>query len=159
MVVRPNDKDLEPLFEYTGTSVDGDGRQETVHLENLDDGCLDLRVDAPQRPSWKNTLWQGPLQHRLCLSMEKHSSLSSPVYSLPSDSPHQWSEHRLGATSAGLWVTHNHDPITIPSLPPPLLIGVSQDRVKGANSTTRWRHMGRTQIDVGGTFLRKNQWT
>ena len=28
-------------------------------------------------------------EHRLCLSMEKDPSLSSPVYSLRSDSPHQ----------------------------------------------------------------------
>ena len=33
-------------------------------------------------------------------------------------------------------MTHNNDPITIPSLPPPLLIGVSDDRVKGADGTT-----------------------
>ena len=33
-------------------------------------------------------------------------------------------------------MTHNNDPITIPSLPPPLLIGVSDDRVKGAHCTT-----------------------
>ena len=78
---------------------------------------------------------EGPLQHRLCLSIEKDPSLSSPMYSLGSDSPHQWSEHRPGATSVGLWVTHN-DPIAILSLPPPLLIGVSDDRVKGADCTT-----------------------
>ena len=81
-----------------------------------------------------------------------------PVYSLRSDTPHQWSEHGPGTTSAGLWVTHNNDPITIPSLPPPLLIGVSDDRVKGVDGTTPlWRHMGRTQIDAGGTFSRKKQ--
>ena len=33
-------------------------------------------------------------------------------------------------------MTHNNDPITILSLPPPLLIGVSDDRVKGADGTT-----------------------
>ena len=33
-------------------------------------------------------------------------------------------------------MTHNNDPITIPSLPPPLLIGVSDDRVKGADGIT-----------------------
>ena len=38
--------------------------------------------------------------------------------------------------SAGPWVTYNNDPITIPSLPPPLLIGVSDDRVQGADCTT-----------------------
>ena len=108
-----------------------------MYLENLDDdGCLDLRADAPQGASRKNTSWQGPLQHRLCLSMEKGPSLSSPVYSLQSDSPHQWCEHGPGTTSAGLWVTHNNDPITIPSLAPPLLIGVSDDHVKGADCTT-----------------------
>ena len=69
--------------------------------------------------------------------MEKDPSLSSPVYSVRSDSPHQWSEHGPGTTSAGLWVTHNNDTIAIPSLPPPLLIGVSHDdRVKGADGTT-----------------------
>ena len=90
----------------------------------------------PQGASRKNTSWPGPLQHRLCLSMEKDPSLLSPVYSLRSDSPHQWSEHGPGTTSAGLWVTHNNDPITIPSLPPRLLLGVSDDRVKGAGGTT-----------------------
>ena len=69
-------------------------------------------------------------------SMEKDPSLSSPVYSLRSDSPQQWSEHGPRTTPAGLWVTHNNDPITIPSLPLPLLLGVSDDRVKGANCTT-----------------------
>ena len=38
--------------------------------------------------------------------------------------------------SIGLWVTHNSDPSTIPSLPPPLLIGVSDDRVRRADGTT-----------------------
>ena len=92
--------------------------------------------------------------------MEKDPSLSSPLYSLRSDSPHQWSEHGLGTTSAGLWVTHNNDPITIPSLPPPLLIGVSDDRVKGADGTTlleahgefgdrRWSHvLASESIDI-----------
>ena len=135
VVVRPSGEDLEHLFEYTAATVDGDGRQETVYLETLDNGCLDLRADAPQGASRKNTSWQGPLQHRLCLSMEKDPSLSSPVYSLQSDSPHQWSEHGPGTTSAGLSVTHNNDPITIPSLPPPLLFGVSDDRVNGVGGT------------------------
>ena len=80
VVVRPSGEDLEHLFEYAQATVDGYGRQETVYLDNLDDdGCLDLRVDAPQGASRKNTSWQGPLQHRLCLSMEKDPSLSSPV--------------------------------------------------------------------------------
>ena len=137
VVVRPNGEDLEHMFEYAQATVDGEGRLETVYLENLDDDrCLDLRADASQGASRKNTSWQGPLQHRLCLSMEKDPSFSSPVYSLRSDSPHQWSEHGPGTTSAGLWVAHNNNPITIPSLPPPLLIGVSDDRVKGANGTT-----------------------
>ena len=137
VVVRPSGEDLEHPFEYAQATVDADGRQETVYLENLDDdGCSDLRANAPQGASRKNTSWQGPLQHRLCLSMEKDPSLSSPVYSLRSDSPHQWSEHGPGTTSAGLWMTHNNDPITIPSLAPPLLIGVSDDCVKGAECTT-----------------------
>ena len=136
-VVPPRGEDIEHLFEYAQATVDADGRQETVYLENLDDdGCLDLRADAFQGASGKNTSWQGPLQHRLCVSMEKDPSFSSPVYSLRSDSPHQWSEHGPGTTSAGLWVTHNNDPITVPSLPPPLLIRVSNDRVKGADCTT-----------------------
>ena len=33
-------------------------------------------------------------------------------------------------------MTHNNDPITIPCVPPPLLIGVSDDRVKGADGAT-----------------------
>ena len=33
-------------------------------------------------------------------------------------------------------MTHNNDPITIPSLPPPLPIGMSDNRVKGADGTT-----------------------
>ena len=74
VVVRPSGEDLEYLFEYAQATVDGDGRQETVYLENLgDDGCLDLRADAPQGASQKNTSWQGPLQHRLCLSHGKGS--------------------------------------------------------------------------------------
>ena len=137
VVVRASGKDLGHLFRYAQATVDGDCRQETVYLQNLDDdGCLDLPADAPQGASRKNTSRQGPLQHRLCVSMEKDPILSSPVYSLRSDSPHQWSEHWPGTTSAGLWVTHNSDPISIPSLPPPLLIGVSDDRVKGADGTT-----------------------
>ena len=114
VVVRPSGEDLERLFDYAQGTVDADGRQETVYLENVDDdGCLNVRADAPQGASRKNTSWQGPLQHRLYLSMEKDPSLSSLVYSLRSDSPHQWSEHGPGATSAGLWVTpspsyHHH---------------------------------------------------
>ena len=137
VVVRPSGKGLVHLFEYAPATVDADGRKEMVYLENLDDDwCLDLRADVPQGASRKNTSWQGPLQHCLCLSMEKDPSMSSPVYSLCSDSPHQWSEHGPGTTSARPWVTHNNDPITIPSLPPPLLIGVSDDPVKGADCTT-----------------------
>ena len=136
VVVRPSDKDVEHLFEYAQATVDGDGRQETVYLVNQDDdGCLDFQADAPQGASRKNTSWQGPLPHRLCLSMETDPSLLSPVYSLSSDSPHQWSEYGPRATTTGLWVTHNNDPITIPYLSPPLCIGVSDDRVKGANGT------------------------
>ena len=79
VVVRPSGEDLEDLFEYAQATVDGDGRQETVYLENLDDdGCRDLRANALQRASRKNTLWQGPSQHRLCLSMAKDPSLSTP---------------------------------------------------------------------------------
>ena len=137
VVVRPGGKDVEHLFEYAQATLDANGCRETVYLENLDDnGCLDLRADAPHGASRKNTSWQGPLQHRLCLSTEKDPSLSSPVYSLRSDSPHQWSEHGPRTTSAGLWVTHNNDPITIPSLPPPPMIGVCDDRVKGVDCTT-----------------------
>ena len=55
VVVRPSCEDVEHLFEYTATTVDGDGSQAMVYLENLDDGCLDLRADAPQGASWKNT--------------------------------------------------------------------------------------------------------
>ena len=137
VVVRPNGEAQEHLYHHAQATVDGDGRQQTVYLENPDDDkCLHLRADAPQRASRKNTSWQRPLQHRLRLSMKKDPSLSRPVYSLRSDSPHQWSEHGSGTTSAGLWMAHNNDPITIPSLPPPLLIGVSDDHVKGANGTT-----------------------
>ena len=68
--------------------------------------------------------------------MEKDPSLSSPVYTLPSYSPHQWSDYGLGTTSAGLLVTQNNDPITIPSLPPSLLIGASDGRIKVADGTT-----------------------
>ena len=39
--------------------------------------------------------------------------------------------------SAGLWVTHNSNPVTTSSLPPPLLIGVSNEHVKGAHGTTQ----------------------
>ena len=59
VVVRPSGEDLEHQFEYTAATVDGEGRQETVYLENLDDRCLDLRADAPQGASRKNTSWQG----------------------------------------------------------------------------------------------------
>ena len=137
VVTRPNGEDLEHLFEYAQATVDEDARQDTVYLENVhDDRCLDLGADAPQGASRKNTKWQGPLQHRLCMSMERDPSLSSPVYSLRSDSPHQWSQHGPGTTSARLWVTHNNHPITIPSLPPPLLISASDERVKGVDGTT-----------------------
>ena len=160
VAVRPNGEDLEHLFEYGQATVTGDVRQETVYLENLDDdGCLDLQADASQGASRKKPSWQGPLLHRLCLSMEKDPSLSSPVYSLRSDSPHQWSEHGQETTSAGLWVTHNNDPITIPSLPPPLSIRVFDDRVKGVDGTTVLEAHWKTQIDGGGTFSRKNQST
>ena len=136
-VVRPSGEDLEHLFVYAQATVDRDGRHETVCLENPDDdGCLNLRADAPQGAFGKNTSWQGPLQHRLCLSMEKDPSLSSPVYCLRRHSPHQRREHGPRTTSAGLWVTHRDNPITIPSLPPPLLFGVSDSRVKGADGTT-----------------------
>ena len=135
VVVRLSGKDPEHLFVYTAGTVDGDGRQGTVYHESLDNGCLDLRADAPQGASWKHTSWQGHLQHRLCLSMEKDPSLSSPVYFLRRNSPHQWSEHGPGTTCDGLWVTHNKDPITIPFVPPPLLIGVSDDRIKAAHGT------------------------
>ena len=137
VVVRPSGEDLLHLFEYAHPTLDADGRQHTVYLENLDDdGCSDRTVDAHQGASRKNTSWQGRWQHWPCLSMEKDPKLSSPVCSLRSDSPHQWSDHGPGATSTGLWVTHNKDPITIPSLPPPLLIGLSDDRVKGVDCTT-----------------------
>ena len=82
VVVRPSGKDLWHLFEYS-TTVDGASCQETVYLETLEDGCLDLPAHAPQGASRKNTPWQRPLQHRLRLSMEKDPSLSSPVDSPP----------------------------------------------------------------------------
>ena len=56
VVVRPSREDLEHVFEYDQVTVDSDGRQETVYLEKLhDNGCLDLRADAPQGASRKNT--------------------------------------------------------------------------------------------------------
>ena len=61
VVVRRDGEDLEHLLEYTTTTIDSEDHQGTVYLEDLDDGCLDLRVDAPQGPSQKNTPWQGPL--------------------------------------------------------------------------------------------------
>ena len=82
VVVRPSGEDLEHLFEYTAATVDGEGGQGTGYLENVDDKCLDLRADAPQGASWKNTLLPRPLHHRLCWSNEKDPSLSSRVYSL-----------------------------------------------------------------------------
>ena len=130
-----------------------------MDLEKLEDGCLDLRAYAPQGASQKNTSWQGPLQHRLGLPMETDPSLSDPLYSLRSDSPHQWSEHGPGTTSAGLWVTHNNDPITIPYLPPPLLFGVPDDYVKGADGTTPPKAQGEDSNQAASTFLCKNQWT
>ena len=49
LVVRPSGEDLEHLLEYAQATVVADGRYETVYLEKLDDdGCLDLRADAPQ---------------------------------------------------------------------------------------------------------------
>ena len=160
VVVRPSGEDLEHLFEYTAGTVDGDGRQGTVYLENLDDGCLDLPADAPQGASPKNTSWQSTLQHRLCLCIEKDPSLSSPVYSLRSDSPHQWSEHGLGTRSSGLWVTHNNDPITVsPLYHHHYLLGYPTTVSRGQTVALRWRHMRGTQIDVGGRFLHKNQST
>ena len=39
-------------------------------------------------------------------------------------------------------MTHNNDPITIPSLPPPLLIGPSDNHVRGANRTTPLEEQG-----------------
>ena len=43
VVVRASGEDREHLFEYTQGTVDGDGRQVTVYLENPDDdGCLGL---------------------------------------------------------------------------------------------------------------------
>ena len=127
MVVRPSGEDVEHLFEFASATVDSEGRQDTVYLEDLHKG----RLDPPQGTSRKNTPWQGPLQHKLCVSVERDLSLPSPMYSLQSDSPHQWSEHRPGTTSAGLCMTHKDNRIAIPSLPPPLMIGVSDDRVKG----------------------------
>ena len=60
-ILRGNpDLHLEDLFEYAHATVDGDGRQETVYLENRDnDGCLDLRAHAPEGAPRKNTSWQG----------------------------------------------------------------------------------------------------
>ena len=138
VVVRPSGGDAEHLFESAQATVDGDGRQETVYLENLDDyACLDLRADAPQGAPRKNKTWQVPLQHRLCLSMEKDPGWSRPVYSLRSDSPHQWSAHGPRTSRAGLWVMNKNGPITIPCLPTLLMIGVSDDHVKGANGATQ----------------------
>ena len=96
VVVRPSGKDLAYLFEYSQGTVDGDGRHETVYLENLhDNGCPALRADAPQGASRKSTSWQGPLQHRLRLSMEKDPSMSSPVCSLRSNGVNTGREQRL----------------------------------------------------------------
>ena len=36
-MVRPSGEDPEHLFEYAQATVDADGRQEVVYLENLDD--------------------------------------------------------------------------------------------------------------------------
>ena len=58
----------------------------------------------------------------------------------------------LGTTSVALWVTHNNDFIGIPSVPPPLLIRVSNEGVKGMDYITppeargedsdrRWRYI------------------
>ena len=56
VVSPPSGEDLEHLFEYTAATVDGDGRQETVYLKILDDGCSDLRAEAPHRISEKH-IW------------------------------------------------------------------------------------------------------
>ena len=90
----------------------------------------------PKRPLGKTHHGKDLCSTASALSMEKDPSLSSPAYSLRRDPPHQWSKRGPGTTSVGLWVTHNNDPITIPSLPPPLLIGASDDRVRGADCTT-----------------------
>ena len=130
----PSGEDLEHVFEYTAAAVKGG-------------------AGAKRRCTWRTWMtgaWTSERMHpKWPLGKAHHGkdlcsiafacpwpSLSSPVYSLQSDSPHQWSEHGPGTASAGLWVTHNKDPIAIPSLPPALLIGVSDDRVKGEDGTT-----------------------
>ena len=60
VVIRPSGEGLEPLFEYTSATVDGDGRQETVYLKNVEDGCRDLGVDAPQGASRTNIICSTP---------------------------------------------------------------------------------------------------
>ena len=52
--------------------------------------CLILAVPTVCTPVPK-TPWQGPLPHKICRSVEKDPSLSSPLYSLQSNFPHQWS--------------------------------------------------------------------
>ena len=127
VVVWPNGEDLEHVFEYSAAVVGLESRQETVYVEDLDNRYLDLCADASQGASRENTSVQRRLQHRLWLSIETHAILSSLAHSLRSDSSPQWSEHGPEKTPNGLWVTHNNDPITIPSLPPPLLTGFSND--------------------------------
>ena len=158
VVVRPSGKDLEHLFEYAQATMDGDGRQETVYLENLDDhGCPNLQADGPQGASRKNTSWQAPLRHRLCLSMEKDPSLSSPVNSLRNDLPHQWSEHGPGTTSAALWVNHkDKTPLPSPLYHHHYLLACPTSVSRGQTVPHRWRHMARTQIDASHTFSQTN---
>ena len=55
LVAKTSGEHMEHLFEYAQATVDVDGGQEMVYLDNLDDdGCLDLRADAPQGASRKN---------------------------------------------------------------------------------------------------------
>ena len=44
----PNGEDTHHLFEYTAPTVDSEGGQETVYLEHLQEGLLDLCSVAPQ---------------------------------------------------------------------------------------------------------------
>ena len=96
MVLKGNGEDLEHLVEYTAATVDGEGRQEMVYLGDLDEACLDIRVDATHGVPRKNTSWQGSLQQCLCLSMEKDSIFVKSRVLSPKLLPYQWSEHGPG---------------------------------------------------------------
>ena len=73
VVVRPGGEDLEHLSEYTAATIDSKGRQETMYLEDLDDRCLDLRADAPQGASRKNTSWHGSGNPQCAQPLQAHT--------------------------------------------------------------------------------------